>query len=156
MTDNQNTKSKELLLIGIGNNARADDGLGWKFLDDMDSYRDVCDIEYCYQLQVEDASLVSAYDVVVFVDASEKPLEDGFAFTPCTSNAGEHSFTSHQLTPSAVLWLCQELYSKAPQAHLLAIQGTSWDLHEGLSKEAEFNLSKAITFFIDLLSRQLN
>jgi Ni,Fe-hydrogenase maturation factor len=61
------------LLIGIGNSGRADDGLGWAFLDEVEkTLPKNYDLEYRYQLQVEDAELISHYNTVFFIDAHKK------------------------------------------------------------------------------------
>ena len=42
------------LIIGIGNSGRADDGLGWAYLDAIASLDlEEIDTEYKYQLQIE-------------------------------------------------------------------------------------------------------
>ena len=63
-------KSDKTIVIGIGNNGRQDDGLGWMFLDFLDEQNANIDLEYRYQLQIEDADLISNYDTVIFVDAT--------------------------------------------------------------------------------------
>ena len=73
------TDFNKLLLIGIGNSGRGDDGLGWKFTDLISekNYHWI-DLEYRYQLQIEDTELINNYDTIVFVDASHTVLKDGF------------------------------------------------------------------------------
>ena len=44
---------KKILLLGIGNNGRSDDALGWKFVEEFTSRQELFDVEYRYQLQVE-------------------------------------------------------------------------------------------------------
>ena len=45
-----------LLIIGIGNSSRGDDGLGWAFLDTISQMQPLPgQLEYRYQLVVEDA-----------------------------------------------------------------------------------------------------
>ena len=43
------------IILGIGNNGRQDDGLGWAFLDFLEEQNTTIDLEYRYQLQIEDA-----------------------------------------------------------------------------------------------------
>ena len=137
----------KILVIGIGNSARADDGLGWKFLETIPASLANVDVEHRFQLQIEDAHLINDYARVIFVDASREPHPEGFLLAPCEPAAMQNSFTTHKLEPASVLWLCRELYGHAPLAEVLAISGTTWELHEGLSAEAEANLRKAISFF---------
>ena len=102
-------------------------------------------VEYRYQLQVEDAQLASRFERVVFVDASRTELSGGFHWAPCRARAGAE-FTTHALAPSAVLHYCAELYGAAPRAELLAVQGYRWELHNGLSTRAAANLEAALEF----------
>jgi len=143
---------KKTLLIGIGNYGRADDALGWKFIDEFSELNDQYDFEYRYQLQIEDAELVSKYDQVIFVDASHQPIDNGFTFYPCVP-APTSAFTTHQLNPETVLWLTQELFNVYPKGLVIAIAGTHWELHHGLSDQAEENFKKATAFFKDYSKR---
>lgn len=139
-------KSK-VLLFGIGNCGRADDGLGWAFLDRMESHLpDNYVYEYRYQLQIEDADLASQYDMIVFIDAHKDNLEDGFQWERCFPKA-TNSFTTHELDPATVLYLTESIYDKNPKAYILAITGEKYGLSIGLSIAAEQNLSMAMRFF---------
>lgn len=132
------------MIIGIGNSSRGDDGLGWKFLDDL-VVGERIDLEYRYQLQVEDAAVISSYDEVIFVDAIARSLREGFVFIPCEPKQTS-SFTTHRLEPGAVLWLCQELYREKPVAYVMAIEGVDFQLGQSLSKVARSNLVQAVEF----------
>ena len=139
----------ETLLIGIGNSGRSDDGLGWAFLDRI-QHEAAFDgrVEYRYQLQVEDAALISDVEHVIFIDSYRGELPSGFQLTRCEP-CGEFAFTTHVLPPGAVLSLCRNLYGRVPRADTLMIQGTFWDLHIGISPEAERCLENALQFFED-------
>jgi len=143
---NDINQTKKTLIIGIGNYGRADDALGWKFIDEFSYRDDLYDFEYRYQLQIEDAELVSKYEKVIFADASHQPMEEGFSFYNCVP-APTSAFTTHQLNPETVLWLAQELFYVYPRGFIMAIEGTHWELHQGLSDLAEENFKKAIAFF---------
>jgi Ni,Fe-hydrogenase maturation factor len=71
-------KDKDIIVLGIGNTGRQDDGLGWLFLDRLKEAGFEGAMEYRYQLQVEDAELISRYSQVIFVDASKTDLSNGF------------------------------------------------------------------------------
>jgi hydrogenase maturation protease len=141
---------QKILLIGIGNNCRGDDGLGWKFVELVESMGlDFIDHEYRYQLQVEDAALISEYDVVYFVDASYEKMDKGFELRPCIA-CDEEQVSSHAQSPGAILKLANDLYKKFPEAYVLAIGGESWELETSLSEAAERNLVDATSFFAEL------
>ena len=143
---NDINQTKKILMIGIGNYGRADDAMGWKFLDELADSGDLYDFEYRYQLQIEDAELVSKYEKVIFVDASHQPLERGFSFSTCFP-APTSAFTTHQLNPETVLWLAGELFDYPPEGYVMAISGIKWQLHHGLSKQAEKNFKNAVSCF---------
>lgn len=142
---------EDLLVIGIGNCGRADDGLGWAFLEQLEAEDEEAKIAYRYQLQIEDAELISRHSAVLFVDATEEILPAGFRFRLCKPTP-RFDYSSHALAPETITGLCRQLYNATPQAHILAIQGYQWGLREGLSREAQENLLKALQFFQDKIT----
>lgn len=136
--------SDKRLLIAIGNDARQDDGLGWAYarvLEAQGGYEGA--VEYRYQLQIEDADLIASYDTVVFADASKTVLPEGYAFSRLEP-ALEFAFSTHALSPAAVLALCETVYGRCPEAWLLAIGGEAWELEFGLSEAGGRNLAAAL------------
>ena len=140
-------RTKELLIIGIGNSGRSDDGLGWLMLDYIKKNFFDIDLLYRYQLQIEDAELLSHYSTVIFVDATRENTENGFFFRPCHANMGL-GLTSHMLEPETVLWLENELYQTEPSTFVLGIEGEKWGLSLEPSKTGLHNLNLACEFLI--------
>ena len=139
----------ETLLVAIGNSGRGDDGLGWAFADRVRQeagFRGP--IEYRYQLQVEDAALISRVPSVVFVDACAERLAGGFEWRACQP-ARHFEFSTHELEPGTVLKLCRDLYGTQPTAWVLAIEGARWALGAGLSPSAERNLRQTLQAFAE-------
>lgn len=142
------TDKATILVIGIGNCGRNDDGLGWKFADYLyEQGIEQVDIEYRYQLQVEDALLVSGFDLVFFVDASHENPELGFEIKPCNA-AGHYFFSSHAQTPETILYLSGDLYNKIPIAYTIGIAGFNWGMGNSISYRACHNLEAAFRYFI--------
>lgn len=142
----KNLKNK-ILLIGIGNCARGDDGLGWAFLDALKKEKKLnAEFVYKYQLNIEDAEMISEADDILFIDAFNGNLENGFSFEHCEPK-NSFEFTTHALNPGVVLKLANNLFNAAPEAHVLSIQGVKWELGEGLSATAIHNLEEALSFF---------
>lgn len=141
-----------ILVYGIGNPGRRDDGLGVELarragkldLDNLD-----CDSDY--QLNIEDAETISRYDVVVFVDAAFD-LDNPFEFMEIEP-AGKTAFTTHELAPESVLALCRELFAGSPKAFILAVRGYKFEVREGITRKAEKNLSLALSFLAGFLDR---
>jgi len=144
---NLKTDSNRILLIGIGNSGRGDDGLGWVFTEHIgqNEYHFI-DREYRYQLQIEDSALICEYDTVIFADASHTELKAGFEIRPCTA-ASHYFFSSHIQSPETILYLANSLYGKYPDTYTMAISGNDWELKTSLSLTAEKNLHLALDFF---------
>ncbi len=138
---------KRTVIIGIGNSGRQDDGLGWAFLEEIEQkWPDLDKLEYRYQLQIEDAELISHYERVLFVDADLNQHEQGFEIRPVQAMAGT-SFTTHEMSPGNVLDLCQKIYKKSPDCFILAISGVSFELELGLTETGERNLLSSLLYF---------
>jgi hydrogenase maturation protease len=145
-------KEVKVLVYGIGNPGRRDDGLGPKLVSRLQE-EDVpgLDLEIRYQLNIEEAWKIKDYDMVIFADASrdiEKPMQL-VEIQPSDSIA----FTTHEMPPEAVLALCRELFGRPPKAFLLAIRGYDWEMGENLSEEAEKNLGRALDALKSFLGR---
>ena len=142
-----NKEPKDLLIIGIGNSGRSDDGLGWLMLDALKKPFNHVDFLYRYQLQIEDAELLSHYSTVIFVDATKEPVKNGFFFKPCHPNNGL-GLTSHMLEPETILWLENQLYATNPDTFILGIEGKKWGLSLEPSEIGLSNLNRAIDFLV--------
>lgn len=148
-------KEGKILLIGIGNSGRNDDGMGWLFLDDIRKTGSIqFDLEYRYQLQIEDADLIKNYQQVIFIDSTVENIENGFYCEACKPE-DNHSFTTHGLDPEAVLHLCNTLYNGNPEAYIIGIQGYEWSLKHGLSQKAVRNINAALRYFREKFSKLL-
>lgn len=135
------------LIIGIGNNTRQDDGLGWGFLDKLVKigYNED-NLLYKYQLMVEDAELIAEYKNVIFIDASKEHSKEGFKLEHIFP-AKQVSFSTHAVPPNQILNLCETIYNKKPNASILKIDGYQWDIEIGLTSNAEKNLNNALEYF---------
>ena len=142
MNDTQSQESR-ILVYGIGNPGRRDDGLGAECVARLEAAKlHHVTADANYQLNVEDALVCSQYDAVIFVDAA-KNREEPFTWKEVKPTIGI-SFTTHELAPSSLLALVAELYGRHPKAYLLAISGYDWEIGEGLSEQAEQNLRLAL------------
>jgi hydrogenase maturation protease len=139
---------KKLLLLAIGNNGRQDDGLGWAFAEALKEFPG--QVEFRYQLQIEDAELVASADWVLFVDAW-KGGTTSFFLEPCPS-AVDINFSTHGLEPAVLMGWCESLFQRRPEAWLLGIKGTDWELQLGLSDEARSNLEEALKAFRKMMA----
>lgn len=144
-------KTNRALVLGIGNSSRQDDALGWRFLDFLQTAGvSGFDLEYRYQLQVEDAELISGYEKVFFVDATTEVTEKGFYLRPCETKSPD-DLTSHSLSPESVNFLCRSIFGKKPECKIIGIGGIQFELGKELTSQAERNLCNAQDFFIEHL-----
>ena len=138
------------LLIGYGNPGRQDDALGAALADAIEArHIDGVTTDADYQLNIEHAADIQTADRVIFADASENASEP-FEFKSL-SPADQVTFTTHSVSPESVLAVCMDLFGHAPEAHVLAIRGYSFEMQEGLTEEARLNLEKAVVFLSEHL-----
>lgn len=133
------------LIYGIGNAGRQDDGLGWAFVDliEADGYCPRAQLHRGYQINLEDADLISRFTRVLFVDATTDPLVASFALTRPEPKL-DFSFTSHAISVPAVLATTRQCFGSVPDVRLLAIRGYAWELQTGLTDPARRNLIRSL------------
>lgn len=139
----------DILLIAYGNPGRQDDGLGPAMaarLENLDIPGLVIDSDY--QLSVEHAWDIAQADVVVFVDATVEDVQP-YSFRALTFDKTDMKlgFSTHSISPQAVLGLSVELFQATTQAYVLGIRGYEFEkIEEGLTAEAVANLNLAEIF----------
>ena len=143
--------SHTILLIGYGNPAREDDGIGPAVAEEIERLGiDGVDVDADYQLTVEDAADVARHDSVVFVDAS---MEGGEPFTfSRLSPVRSDSFSTHAVSPEAVLGLARDLFDAQTEGYMLGIRGYSFAMfRETMTPQARENMRKAVEFLAPIL-----
>ena len=132
------------LVFAIGNESRGDDALAPLLVrqlasEGMSSYVELIED---YQLQVEHVTDLAGRSTILFVDA-DMSCAAPFQFSEITA-AQDKSYTSHAMTPFALLHTYRQVYGKdAPSSFLMRIRGYGFELGESLSKEASANLKLA-------------
>lgn len=142
------------MLFGYGNLSRGDDALGPLLLEYAESHCDLDAIEILsdFQLQIEHALDLENRRLVLFVDASVA-CTDAFDFARLKP-AKDKSYTTHAMSPAAVLDVYQSIKNQAPPpCFLLSIKAEQFELGDGLSANAESNLVQACSFAERLLSK---
>ncbi len=138
-----------ILVIGYGNPGRLDDGLGPAFAEKIEALNlPGLTVESNYQLNIEDAELISKFDIVVFADASVD-ADAPFEFRPLEPKAPMVGFSSHSITAESLLGLAENLFNAKPPAFAMAIRGYEFnEFGEVLSEKATANLAEAVAFFM--------
>lgn len=141
----------KVLLIGYGNPAREDDGLGPAAAQAIEKLSiEGVSVDSNYQLTVEDAISAARHDVVVFIDAADRG-KDPIMFYELEPKHSE-SFTSHSVAPEAILGLTHDLFNAQTRGFMLGIRGYSFEMFkEEMTTEALKNLEVAVKFITPLL-----
>jgi hydrogenase maturation protease len=141
------------LVLAWGNRSRGDDALGPLALDALQAWaaspeaaglgEQIAFLEE-HQLQVENALDLAGRRAVLFIDASLR-AEPPFAVREVEPRR-DLSFTSHALSPEALLEACRMVGVEPPPATLLGIRGEQFELGGELSATAQTHLAAALTW----------
>jgi hydrogenase maturation protease len=132
-----------VLVFAVGNESRGDDALAPLLVRRIqDESSGKTDFIEDYQLQVEHVTDLIGRSAVLFIDA-DVSCDAPFHFSRITA-AHDNSYSSHAMTPSALLHAYRQVYGNdAPASYLLRIRGYGFELGEALSDEASANLERA-------------
>jgi len=135
-----------VLIFGYGNPSRGDDAIGPMLLEHLEARQwEGIELLTDFQLQVEHALDLEGRRLVLFVDA-HLSCPPPFAFGPLTP-ACDASYTTHAMSPAAVLQVYREIRRREPPpGFLLSIRGERFELGQDLSTAGAANLDAALTF----------
>jgi hydrogenase maturation protease len=142
----------KILLFGYGNPGRGDDALGPELITRIEEMQFAgVECQNDMQLQVEHVTDLDGCDQVLFVDADMSCAEP-FDFSEIGA-AKDDSYTSHAMSPSALLHAYRRVYRKGvPPAFLLRIRGYDFGLGDPLSDKASVNLEAATKLIVEFCS----
>jgi len=165
-----NEKPQHTLVAGFGNVFRRDDGagpavvnalrvrLGRAPLDPLDDGFDdlghAVDTVVLHQLVPELVETIKEYALLIFVDAHVGNLPEDIRVESLDATYTQ-PFVSHQIHPSTVLALAQQMYGHAPHAVLLSIRGYDFDFGEGLSAQTAALVAAAVEHIQALIEDNL-
>ena len=141
------------LIFGWGNPSRGDDALGPLFVERIAALNRH-DVECLtdFQLQVEHALDLQGRQRILFVDASL--VADAPFQISLLEPAKDASFSTHAISPEAVMQVYVDLQDEAPPpCLLLAIRGLRFELGESLSASAAEHLEAALTWTLNWLEQ---
>jgi len=143
-----------VLIFTCGNPSRGDDALGPALFDLLEKHKretgdlDGVDLLTDFQLQIEHAVDLEKRQFILFVDAGVCCAEP-FDIQPLQS-ARDASFTTHAMSPAAVLAVYQQIHQcDPPPADLLTIRAYEFGLGRAMSERARENLQAAYQYIID-------
>jgi hydrogenase maturation protease len=143
------------VLFGYGNPSRGDDALGPLLLERAEAWltaRPALTVAVVggFQLQIEHALDLQGMDLALFLDADAR-CRKPYALRRVRP-ARDASYSSHELSPAALLEVCREVSGREPPpAYILAIRGERFGLGEPLSPAAARNLDQAWSLLQQLL-----
>ncbi len=143
------------LIFAYGNPSRGDDALGPLALERLAAL-DFANLELVgdFQLQIEHALDLENRRLVLFVDA-DSSCRAPYEFRRLLP-AKDRSYTTHVMSPEAVLQVYREINGREPPpCFLLGIRGERFELGEPLSEVAGSNLAAAMQV-LQCLCRRLD
>lgn len=150
-----NGRRAPVLVLAVGNPSRGDDALGPMLAERLEAAT-LPGVEVIteFQLQVENALDLEQRERVIFVDAGVG-TDGPFELREATPEA-DFLHTSHALSPEAVLATYVRIKGEAPPlATILCVRGESFELGEGLSRDAAAHLEAAWTKLTSLCTAGL-
>jgi len=143
---------KRTLVLGYGNPARGDDGLGPALVERLAALAlDDLETRVDYQLCVEDAMDIGGFEQVVFVDASLNAVPP-FLHYRIPEVVTPTILDTHSISPEALIHLARTLFGAKSQASVLEIRGYHFEpFTESLSVAAAQNLNAAFLYLKSVL-----
>jgi hydrogenase maturation protease len=146
-----------ILVLGLGNPLRGDDGAGaWvaERLDDAlpSDVRARLDVRLRPQLLPEMVEELADHEAVLIVDAAVEGPRVGFRRVPTDTPGGTPS--SHHFTPEALAGLAKRLWGRSPEMYLITIRGERFELGNGISPDVIPRARRALTLAAAFLRRR--
>lgn len=149
---------KNLLVIGVGNTLREDDGVGINLVRRLKacfpSWLNCIEI---YEPDIILAQKIADFDNLLIVDAmvienNEPyrviPLEPAKSFIPLGG------FATHVFDWTTILAMAKELFDQSPEARVLGVSASNFGFSESLSPLCKANAEKAFDFLVQYCSVQ--
>jgi len=137
-----------LVVFGYGNPSRGDDAIGPLLVERLTALQaarpdwPAVELLTDFQLQVEHAVDLQGRELALFIDA-HMACAAPFVFSRLEA-ARDVSYTTHAMTPAALLYAYAQVYRQPPPpAFLLSVRGEHFELGDPLSPAAETHLDAA-------------
>lgn len=136
------SRENKILVIGYGNPARQDDGIGEYIVNRLYEELKYIDVITLQELGPEISEDISGYELVFFIDAGIEQEEE-FVVREIIP-AYKSPIFSHHISPEAILALTKELFKVTPKAYLVSVKGYDFDFGFEISDKACENSERAI------------
>lgn len=159
--------NKSVLILGIGNYDRQDDGVAWHILCGIaqkvgqsvpeSPYTDEFERSDAYphllfdlQLYPEMVDILKEYQVICFVDAHTGAIPDELQMVSIEPQY-ENSPLTHHMNPQSLLSLAQTVNGTVPAAMLVSVRGFFFGFEQSLSQRTSDLAQEAVTRIMDWL-----
>ena len=144
----------KILVIGIGNTLRSDDGVGHYVIELLNT-EPLLGIETMirHQLTPELAETVATKSLVIFVDASLNVPENEVRMSRIEPET-DSQIMAHTANPAGILQLAQCLFDGNPTGWLVEISVTDTGIGETLSPVARQGAKRAVKEITGLIEHQ--
>lgn len=141
----------DLLVIGYGNDLRADDGAGRVVADTVEARGiEGVDVRSVSQLTPELALDIAGRHRVVFVDASVDA--DVLSIEPVTAGNPEAGVMTHHGDPASLLALVSHVGDQPSEAVVFSIPASDLGLGFGLSERTQRAVDEAVEIIVGMAS----
>jgi len=141
---------KKVLIIGVGNPLRSDDGVG-PYVADCIEAKGLTDVKVwiTQQLNMEDLERMLEFNRIILIDASVGgPLLD---FRPVEKFTGQALSSSHHLSAETFVNLASSIYHKDLRIHLCTIRGDSFEVGDKITPQVIERAQEAVGLICSLL-----
>jgi hydrogenase maturation protease len=152
-TTGTQTTPGSVLVIGVGNDLRADDGVGRSVLARLAEHPSLvgCRFESVHQLVPELGPELAASSLVVFVDGTTELPPGEVRIAPAEPMSAAPAF-SHHMTPAALVALASQAYGTSPEALVVGIGVGSLRAGASLSPAVAAAVPRVVDLVVGLIA----
>lgn len=125
-----------VLILACGNPLRGDDGFGkWMAVKIQEQFASSqVEVLSSQQFIPEMAEPISTSDTVIFLSCSATSAPGQIFLNPVEAVTRPARLMTHHMSPTALLWMSQDLYGRVPRlAYVITVGGESFKMEERLS-----------------------
>jgi hydrogenase maturation protein HypF len=133
-----------ILIVGVGNILRNDDGIGALIIEQIDALKwPGVETQVTQQLHLEAIEDFLPYEKIIIVDASSDDSGCNFQKINISSETAAMA-SSHHLSLQILLSLAKKIYNRDLNLYLCKIKGKSFEIGDSISPEVQACIPKAI------------
>lgn len=151
---------KTILIIGLGNPLREDDGIGTGIIEMLAEtlspvMREKVSLTVAHQVDLVLAERITGYNSVIFVDAMASCSGPPVAVKKIEPSCEPPAFSSHIGSIPLLLAITSGVYGATPGCYLVAVEGSNFSFGRKLSAKSKNNAALGVQTIINLISELL-